>query len=199
MCTFFVENNIRLIYMTEIDPSANAFVPTLAPILEDVLAHQTLIELVNKSLDNGLMKRFVEQHCPNSIVLSTDLVTVFRSMLSLSPNTLTDIEQAILAIIQDGVIDSKDVPQLIVLVQRLYQFVYSLKDVKMNAVKRAETTSLLLKYIIRLLVLERKIHVEEEKQPHFFAQMDALIGSCVGLLGYVKTLKPKCCFANLCR
>ena len=185
--------------MTEIGPSANTFVPTLAPILEDILAHQTLIELVNKSLDNGLMTRFVEQHCPNNIVLSTDLVTVFRHMLSLSPNTLTDVEQAMIAIIHDGVIDSKDMPRFIVLFQRLYQFVYSLKEVKMNATKRAEITSAVLKYIVRLLVLERKIPVEEEKQQSFFAQTDALIDSCVGLIGYTKTLKPKCCFAHLCR
>jgi hypothetical protein len=97
---------------------------------------------------------------------------------------LTDIEKATIQIIKDSKIDSKDIPNLIVVIQRIYQFIYSLKNVKFDAKKRADITGTSLKYILHLLVLERKIKIDEEKQEEFFTQTDALIDSCIGLLSF---------------
>ena len=103
------------------------------------------------------------------------------------------MEKATIQIIKDGKIDSKDIPNLIVVIQRIYQFIYSLKNTKFDAKKRADITATSLKYLLHLLVLERKIKIDEEKQEEFFTQTDALIDSCIGLLSFPKSLKTKGC------
>jgi len=156
-----------------------------------VIIEQTLVDLVKKSLENEEMKKQI------SIQLTSEITSVINNIISLSPNTLTDIEKAAVEIIKDNKIDSKDVPNLIVIIQRIYQVIYSLKTQKLNTKKRAEITSTVLKYIIHLLVLERKIKVDEDKQSEFFTQTDLLIDSCIGLLSYSNSLKIKGCFKKL--
>ena len=56
-----------------------------------------------------------------------------------------------------------------------------------------EMTSTILKYIVHLLVLERKIKVNNEQQPEFLKESDALIDACVGLLSFPKSIKIKGC------
>jgi hypothetical protein len=56
-----------------------------------------------------------------------------------------------------------------------------------------EITSKILKYIVHLLILERKIKVTDEQQPEFLKESDALIDACVGLLSFPKSIKTKGC------
>ena len=154
------------------------------------ILEQTFIDLVKKYLENDDMKKKM------NIQLTPEVINVINNIVSLSPNTLIDIEKAIIEIIKDGKIDSKDVPNIIIVVQRIYQFIYSLKNVKFDAKKRAEITGEVLKYLIHILVLERKIKIDEdtEKIHQFYAQFNALIDSCIDLLSYSKSLKTKGCF-----
>lgn len=171
----------------------NEIITTPEPInsLLDIssnIIEQTFIDLVIKYLENENMKKKI------FIALTPEITSVIKNIISLSPDTLTDIEKDMISIIKDGKIDSKDVPNIIVIIQRIYQFIYSLKDVKFDAKKRADITSTLLKYILHILVLERKIKIDEDKQTEFVIQMYYLIDSCVGLLSYSKSLKTKGCF-----
>ena len=159
-------------------------------IIVDII-EQTFIDLVKKSLENEDMKKKI------SIPLTPEVTSVINNIISLTPNTLNDIEKATIEIIKDGKIDSKDIPNLVVVIQRIYQFIYSLKSVKFDTKKRADVTSTSLKYLVHLLVLERKIKIEDEKQTEFFTQTDALIDSCISLLSYSKTLQTKGCFKKL--
>ena len=155
------------------------------------IVEQTFIDLVKKTLENEEIKKKI------SIQLTPEVTSVINNIISLTPNTLTDIEKAISEIVKDGRIDSKDVPNLIVVVQKIYQSIYSLKNVKFDAKKRAEITSTSLKYLIHLLVLERKIKIEDDKQAEFLALTDALIDSCISLLSFSKSLKRNVCFKKL--
>lgn len=155
-------------------------------IVSDIV-EQTFLDLVKKSIENEDLKKKI------SIPITPEVTNVINNIISLTPNTLTDIEKAIIQIMKDGKIDSKDIPNLIVVIQRIYQFIYSLKDTKFDAKKRADITGTSLKYLLRLLVLERKIKIDEEKREEFFTQTDALIDSCIGLLSYSKSLKTKGC------
>lgn len=155
-------------------------------IVSDIV-EQTFLDLVKKSIENEDLKKKI------SIPITPEVTNVINNIISLTPNTLTDIEKAIIQIMKDGKIDSKDIPNLIVVIQRIYQFIYSLKDTKFDAKKRADITATSLKYLLRLLVLERKIKIDEEKREEFFIQTDALIDSCIGLLSYSKSLKTKGC------
>jgi hypothetical protein len=157
----------------------------------DIIANiieQTFIDLVMKYLENENMKKKV------IITLTPEITSVIKNIISLSPDTLTDIEKAMIETIKDGKIDTKDIPNIIVVIQRIYQFIYSLKDAKFDAKKRADITSTLLKYILHILVLERKIKIDEDQQGEFFIQTYYLIDSCVGLLSFPKSLKTKSCF-----
>jgi hypothetical protein len=171
----------------------NEIITTPDPItslldLSSNIIEQTFIDLVIKYLENENMKKKI------FIALTPEITSVIKNIISLSPDTLTDIEKAMIETIKDGKIDVKDIPNIIVVIQRIYQFIYSLKDTKFDAKKRADITSTLLKYILHILVLERKIKIDEDKQTEFVIQMYYLIDSCVGLLSYSKSLKTKSCF-----
>lgn len=154
---------------------------------------QTFVDIVKKSLENEEIKKKI------SITLAPEVTSVINNIISLTPNKLTDIEKATTEIMKDGKIDSKDIPNLIVVVQRIYQFIYSLKNTKFDAKKRAEITGELLKYLIHILVLERKIKIDEdpEKVLEFYKQVNSLIDSCISLLSYSKTLKTKGCLKKI--
>jgi hypothetical protein len=163
-------------------------------VVSDVVSNiveQTFVDLVKKSLENEETKKQI------SISLMPEVISVINNIISLSPKTLTDIEKIATEIIKDSKIDSKDIPNLIILIQNIYQFIYSLKNAKFDTKKRAEITSNTLKYIIHLLVLERKIKIEEDNQESFFVQTDLLIDACIGLLSYSKTLQTKGCLKKL--
>ena len=187
--------------MSEIEsPIVDVTTPTPTPspspinpveIVVSNIIEQTFVDLVKKSLENEEMKKKI------SIPLTPEVTNVINNIISLTPNTLTDIEKATIQIIKDGKIDSKDIPNLIVVIQRIYQFIYSLKNTKFDAKKRADITSTSLKYILHLLVLERKIKIDEDKQADFFIQTNALIDSCIGLLSFSKTLKTKGCLKKI--
>lgn len=165
--------------------------PALSLDISNIIVNvveETFVDLVKKTLENEEMKKKM------SISLTPEVIKVINSIISQSPNTLIDIEKAVIEIIKDDKIDSKDIPNLIVVIQRIYQFIYSLKSVKFDAKKRANITSELLKFLLQLLVLERKIKIDEDKQADFLSQSNALIDSCISLLSYSKSLKVKGCF-----
>jgi hypothetical protein len=165
----------------------SAVKPVVENLVNEIIVN-TLIELVKKSLENEDAKNKLY------IALTPEVISVIKNIVSLAPNTLTDIEKAMLEVIKDGNIDSKDIPNLIIIVQKLYQVVYSLKNV---GNKRAVISGSILKYIINLLVVERIIKIDEEKQPEFFIQVNALIDSCVGLLSFPDSIKTKGCLKKM--
>ena len=122
---------------------------------------------------------------------------MINNIISLVPNTLIDIENAAIEIIRDGKIDVKDIPHFIILLQIIYKNIYSLKGFNFGSKKSAEFALTSLKYIIHLLVLERKIKMDEDKQTECLTQIDTLIDSCVSLLIFSKTIKVKGCFKKI--
>ena len=150
-----------------------------------------LIDLLKKELENEATKNNI------SIKLTPDIINTINNIITLSPNTLNDIEKAIIDIVKDEKIDFKDIPEIIILIQRLYQFIYSLKNTKFDYNKVAEITSSILKFIVHLLVLERKIKIADDKQEKFLNEINSLIDSCVSLLVFPKIIKPATCFKSI--
>jgi hypothetical protein len=167
-----------------LDLSSNIIEPITSILdLSSNIIEQTFIDLVIKYLENENMKKKI------FIALTPEITSVIKNIICLA-----NIDKVIISIVNDGKIDSKDVPNIIVVIQRIYQIIYSLKHVKFDAKKRADITSTSLKYILHILVLERKIKIDEDKQGEFFIQTYNLIDSCVSLLNYSKSLKTKSCF-----
>ena len=148
------------------------------------ISEKTLLILVNESLSSEEIKNKL------SIKLTSQDISFISKIISLTPDALNDVEKALNDIIKDGKIDSKDIPQFIVIIQRIYQIIYNFK---LDSKKCMEMTSTILKYIVHLLVLERKIKVNNEQQPEFLKESDALIDACVGLLSFPKSIKIKGC------
>lgn len=147
----------------------------------------TFIEIVKSTLLNEETKNKI------SIKLTPEIINIINKIISLTPDTLNDIEKAAIEIIKDGKIDTNDIPQFIIVVQKIYQIVYNIKDIKIDAKKRSEFTATFLKFVIHLLVQERKIKIDNDKQEEFLKSCDILIDSCVGLLSFPKSLKTKGC------
>jgi hypothetical protein len=171
---------------------------TLKPVVID--ASNVSVEIISEKLLINLIKKALEDEATKnniSIKLTPDIINTINNIITLSPNTITDIEKAVVDIVNDEKIDIKDVPEVIILIQRLYQFIYSLKNTNFDSKKRVEITSSALKFIIHLLVLERKIKIDKDKQEKFFKETDNLIDSCVGLLSFPKIIKTKNCLKKL--
>ena len=163
--------------------------PTLPTNIEETnVVILTFSDLVKKSIENEVGNDKIK------IKVTPEVKNVLNNLISLTPNTLNDIEKSITDIIKDDKIDSNDIPNLIVVIQRIYQFIYSLKKVKFDVKKRAEITSVSLKYIIHLLVLLDKIKISEDKKEQFLLKTDDLVDSCISLLSFSKTIKTPGCF-----
>jgi hypothetical protein len=158
------------------------------PVLPDTPVVKT--NFIEKSITSLIIR---DKLMKSQVNLTPELIATIKNILSVSPDTFNDIEKAVGDIIKDGKIDSKDIPQFIVVVQKIYQIVYSLKDTK----KRSEMTCSVLKFVVHLLVLERKIIIEEDKETHFLTDCDLLIDACIGLLNFPKSIKTKGCLQKL--
>jgi|LakMenEpi03Aug12_release.lakeMendotaPanAssembly.Ray.scaffolds.fasta_scaffold578321_1 hypothetical protein len=155
---------------------------------------KTFIDIVEKSLTSLIIR---DKLMKTQVNLTPELIEIIKKILSATPECFNDIEKAVNEIIKDGKIDSKDIPQFIVVVQKLYQIIYSLKDAKFDAKKRSEFTASVLKFIVHLLVIERKIKIDEDKEAQFLTDCDALIDACIGLLSFPKSIKTKGCLKKL--
>jgi hypothetical protein len=159
-------------------------------ILDNIVTKH-IIDLFKTYLENNDMKNKI------AIPLTPEITSVINNIISLSPNTLIDISVALIEIVNDGKIDMSDIPNIIIVTQKLYQTIYSLRNIKFDRKKITDITSSILKFFIHFLVLERKIMIEQNKQADFLSQIDVLIDSCVGLLSYSKSLKTKRCFKKI--
>ena len=158
----------------------------IVKILED-----TLLDFIKKIIvDEELKKKY-------TIVLNDEVLDIINKILSKTPNTFNDIEKSIKEVISDGKINSSDIPQLIILVQSIYQVIYTIKNTKFDEVKIVDVTGKIIKFVIRILVEERKIKVDENNKEVFFKQTDLLVDSCVSLLIFPKTIKPKSCLQSI--
>ena len=135
-----------------------------------------------------------------SFEIPKDVFNIINFIISLTPNTLNDIEKAVREIIKDNKVGSKDIPQFIIIVQRIHQIVYEIrynKVYKVYSKERGQLTSFVFKFLIHVLVLEKKIQIEEALQEEFLNDFNLLIDSCVSLLLFGKQIKRKGCFRSL--
>jgi len=162
-------------------------VEEVTTVVENAVEQLSLANLVKNSLDNENIKNAVNSHT----------LMIINNIIISSPKTLDDIEKACNEVIKDGRIDSNDIPTLIIIIQRIYQITNSLRGLNINSFKQAKVTADTLKLIIQILVSEKKIIIEDGKKQEVLNQMDSLIDSCVSLLTYKNTIKPKGCLARL--
>ena len=149
----------------------------------------SLIELLKKKLEVGVKD--------NKLTLSDEEVVIIIKLLDGSPSYFNDIEKTLAEIIKDNKIDSTDIPNIIALIQKLYELIYNIKAVKLDGKKRCEVCASILKFLIHLLVEERIIKIDDEQKTKFLNDVDKLIDSFIGLLRLPKELKTKNCLQTI--
>jgi hypothetical protein len=148
-----------------------------------------------------ILESLVSYECKTTLNIQLDAKTqsIINKVLKVSPEFLTEIETVFIEIVKDNKIDSNDIPNLITIVQKLYELIYKAKDIHLDSEKTAEACGTLLKFIVRSLVEERKVKIDEENKVAFFALTDKLIDSCISLLNFPKLVKGSGCLKKIFR
>ncbi len=154
-------------------------------------------EVITVKVPMNLVDLVKEEIKQKAHILNKEYIDILNSLVNCSPKLLNDIEQAMFEITKDGKIDSNDIPFLITIIQKLYEFMFSLKIGKMPTEKRAAICAEIIKFVVVVLIKERRIKVDINKQDIFIAQINALMDSCVSLLSLQSNLLSKGCCSCL--
>lgn len=152
-------------------------------------------EIVKEEPEVFLQKSFAN-FINDHLKISNESIKMMELLLNNSPSIFSDIEVSINNVVKDGKIDSADIPELTSIIRKLYEIVYTLK---IDKEKRIEVVSTILKMAVKLLVFQDKINIEKNKREWFLNNVDTLIDTCVELLIFSKSLKPKRCWKKLFR
>ena len=156
--------------------------------IDEVITVQIPVNLVD------LVKEEIKQ---KAHILNKEYIDILNSLVGKSPKLLNDIEKSMFEIMKDGKIDSNDIPFLITIIQKLYEFLFSLKIKNMQTEKRAAICAEIIKFIVHVLIKERRIKVDPNKQEIFLSQFNALMDSCISLLSLQSGLLSRgCCFGK---
>jgi hypothetical protein len=150
-------------------------------------------EVITVKIPMNLVDLVKEEIKQKTHILNKEYIDILNSLVGKSPKLLNDIEHAMIEITKDGKIDSNDIPFLITIIQKLYEFMFSLKIGKMPTEKRAAICAEIIKFVVVVLIKERRIKVDVNKQDVFIAQINALMDSCVSLLSLQSNLLSKGC------
>ncbi len=154
-------------------------------------------EVITVKVPMNLVDLVKEEIKQKAHILNKEYIDILNSLVGKSPKLLNDIENAMIEITKDGKIDSNDIPFLITIIQKLYEFMFSLKIGKMPTEKRAAICAEIIKFVVVVLIKERRIKVDINKQDVFIAQINALMDSCVSLLSLQSNLLSKGCCSCL--
>ena len=158
---------------------------------EQIGVEETFVEIITKLLLNEELKN------KYTIILSNINIDIISKIISQSPYLFNEFEKSIKEIIKDGKINSSDIPQLIILVQQIYKSLYNLKNLNLDSNKRTELTSNIFKFLILILIKERKIIIDENNEENFLKVTYLLIDSCISLLSFSKIIKTKGCVKSI--
>ena len=150
-------------------------------------------EVITVKVPMNLVDLVKEEIKQKAHILNKEYIDILNSLVGKSPKLLNDIEHAMFEITKDGKIDSNDIPFLITIIQKLYEFMFSLKIGKMPTEKRAAICAEIIKFVVVVLIKERRIKVDVNKQDAFIAQINVLMDSCVSLLSLQSTLLSRGC------
>jgi hypothetical protein len=149
--------------------------------------------VITIQIPKNLIELVKEEIKQKTYILNKEYIDILNSLVNKSPNLLNDIEKAMFEIMKDGKIDSNDIPYLITIIQKLYEFMFSLKIGEISTEKRAAICAEIIKFIVHVLIKERRIKVDPNKQDVFLSQFNALMDSCISLLSLQSSLLSKGC------
>ena len=133
--------------------------------------------------DKKLCDEFAANILP-TINIHMDMVVIIYHLENIINDTdLFDIYKSILEIIKDGKIDSKDIPQFIILIERIHKFTIDYKGGHYSSENKIKLTEIFIKFLFRGLVEKGVIGVPE-RNDELIKEIDVLIDSCIKLLNF---------------
>jgi hypothetical protein len=141
-------------------------------LIEDILDIET-----NKILTN--------------IILDKNEISILKELISLSPDSLNDINKCILEIIKDGKIDALDIPSFIKIVKDIYILCHQKITIKVSNL--IESIGSILKYILQIVLIKNSLITLE-----LVKSIDGLIDMAVDMIKLHSSFKTKTCYFKLC-
>lgn len=129
--------------------------------------------------------------------LNSDTTSVLYKLIYFSPDFLNEIDKLVNEIIKDNKIDSNDIPNLILLIKKLYELILRLKEINFDDAKKVEICANILKFLVRFLVEERKVNINSENKDLVLELIDTLIDSCISLIHFSGNFKKNSCFTYI--
>ena len=115
-------------------------------------------------------------------------------------NTLFNkIETNLLNIIKDNAINASDVPDFIAILIIIYETIVNNDKTKIKKEELADTSGIVIKFIIDVLVTENVIKIEHENRDKFLLDINRLVDTCVTLVKLSKSVKAPSCLKRLFR
>ena len=154
-------------------------------------------EEIIKSFTDLLIEKLNNESLKDTLKINIDSETknIIFSIIKNNPEYFSDIEKLTGTIVADGKVDSNDIPNIIILIEKLYESLSMLKDVKIQKGKIVEFCSSILKFLIHYMVAERKIEINSDVESMFLEQFDKLIDSCMNLITLAKMVKKQSGFS----
>jgi hypothetical protein len=174
--------NIEIMVTSEIENS------TISNIIETIKEPKSIVLLLLNVLSSEINITKI------NFVLTDDITEVLYKLIYFSPEFLNEIDKLVNEIIKDNKIDSADIPNLILLIKKIYELICKLKDIKFDDAKKVEICSSILKFLIRFLIEERKVNIKSENKEIILELIDTLIDSCIGLIHLSGNLNKSSCF-----
>ena len=170
----------------------NETISTIIEVKNVVVSLEALsfVELLGKVLKSEVKNN-------TGITLTSEATSIILKLLEASPTYFNDIEKTLVEIIKDNKINTNDIPNVVILIQKLYELLYKLKDTNIDGKKRCEVCGLIIKFLVHILVEERIIKVDDENKKIFLSDIDKLIDSFIGLVRLPKELKTKNCIQTI--
>jgi hypothetical protein len=180
--------NIEIIVTSEIENKTNNTNNTNSDIIGTIKEPKSIVLLLLNVLSSEINIAKI------NFVLTDDITEVLYKLIYFSPNFLNEIDTLVNEIIKDNKIDSADIPNLILLIKKIYELICKLKDIKFDDAKKVEICSSILKFLIRFLIEERKVNIKSENKEIILELIDTLIDSCIGLIHLSSNLNKSSCF-----
>lgn len=152
---------------------------------------QTIAQILLTSLlNNEKVAKFEKDF---QITLNEKQIHLITTIISSHPDLFGEIEGLLKNIIRDNKIDSKDIPDIMVLLQKIYEMLHSIKDLKFNVEKCTETTSILVKFVINVLIEEEIIKIDPNNRSDIQENLNKLIDVSMNLILLTTKMKPSFC------
>lgn len=122
-----------------------------------------------------------------NVKLNPEIMSTLNEILNINPNYFNSVETLFLEIINNKVINPANIPEIIILVKKLYEILYNIniKDVKEGV--SINTCVTIFKFIVNVLIIDN-IEDNQESALLIFT-IDTVIDTCAELITIRKILK----------